>query len=137
MVYLFLAEPSSSDGGDSDSTKLRLSLLNELESVIWSMMVSGGRSEARLWLFNSIAGITCITPDQQRELFMSLLRSRGQKKDLATQLLHMMFEEMPHKGGSIIAKRSHILEKFFEGEFYLLLFHMVSMAVVKSYCSNW
>ncbi|KAF7809428.1 uncharacterized protein G2W53_036171 [Senna tora] len=117
MIDLFLSEPSCDDddvdGGDS--MKLRISLLNELESTIWSLMMSGGRSEARLWLCNTIAGMTSITPRHQRELFVHLLKSRGQKQGLASQLLHMMFEKKPHKGGSILARRSHILEKFFEG----------------------
>lgn len=124
MIDLFLTEPNWNDDIDvDDSVKLRISLLNELESAIWSLlMMSGGRSEARLWLCNTIAGMTSITPRHQRELFVNLLRSSEHKKGLASQLLHMMFEKKPHKGGSILAKRSHILEKFFDGEFYSVLF---------------
>ncbi|KAI4314559.1 hypothetical protein L6164_027454 [Bauhinia variegata] len=115
MVYLFLSEPNWNADVDGDSVKLRISLLSELESVIWSMMMSGGRSEARLWLCSTIAGMTSITPRHQRELFVTLLRSTRQKKGLASLLVHMMFEKNPQKGGSILAKKSHILEKFFEG----------------------
>ncbi|MED6220076.1 hypothetical protein PIB30_041462 [Stylosanthes scabra] len=57
MIDLFLSEPNWSDEAhDNDSTKQRISLLKELESVIWSGMMSGGRAEARLWLCSSIAG---------------------------------------------------------------------------------
>ncbi|KAI4327973.1 hypothetical protein L6164_020375 [Bauhinia variegata] len=46
---------------DGDSMKLRISLSSDLESVIWSMMISEGRSEARLWICNRIAG-DCLEP---------------------------------------------------------------------------
>lgn len=118
MIDLFLSEPSWDEDVDSgDSMKLRVSLLNELESTIWSLIMSGSRSEARLWLCNTIAGMTFITPRHQCDLFLNLLKS--QKQGLASQLLHMMFEKEPQMGGSILAKRSHILESFFEGEFHL------------------
>ncbi|KAI9083892.1 hypothetical protein K1719_034150 [Acacia pycnantha] len=114
MIDLFLSEHSWDEDVDSDdSMKLRVSLLNELESTIWSLIMSGSRSEARLWLCNTIAGMTSITPRHQCELFLNLLKS--QKHGLASQLLHMMFEKKPQMGGSILAKRSHILEIFFEG----------------------
>ncbi|KAK4261533.1 hypothetical protein QN277_004518 [Acacia crassicarpa] len=114
MIDLFLSEPRCDEDVDSgDSMKLRASLLNELESTIWSVITSGSRSEARLWLCNTIAGMTSITPRHQCELFLNLLKS--QKHGLASQLLHMMFEKKPQMGGSILAKRSHILEIFFEG----------------------
>ncbi|XP_050377382.1 uncharacterized protein LOC126794664 [Argentina anserina] len=112
MLNLFLSEPSWKD---DDSAEMRVSLLNKLESVIWSLMTSGGRSEARLWLCNTIAGISSITPHHQRELFIDLLRSKRMKKRLATQLLHMIFDNRTQKAGSIIAKRSYALRKFFQG----------------------
>lgn len=114
MIDLFLSEPSWDEDMDSgDSMKLRISLLSELESTIRSLIMSGSRSEARLWLCNTIAGMTSITSRHQCELFLNLLRS--QKQGFASQLLHMMFEKKPQIVGSILAKRSHILEKFFEG----------------------
>ncbi|KAJ7953352.1 Glycine--tRNA ligase beta subunit [Quillaja saponaria] len=115
MVYLFLSEPNWIDEVDSESTKMRISLLNQLESVLWSLMMSGGRSEARLWLCNTIAEMSSITPHHQRELFVKLLRSMRQKQGLASQLLLLMFEKSPQKGGFILVKRSYVLEKFFEG----------------------
>lgn len=113
MLNLFLSEPNWKD---DDSAEMRVSLLNKLESVIWSLMASGGRSEARLWLCNTIAGITSITPNHQRELFIDLLRSKPLKKRLATQLLHMIFDNRPQRAGSVIAKRSYALRKFFKGQ---------------------
>ncbi|KAK7275096.1 hypothetical protein RIF29_16203 [Crotalaria pallida] len=116
MINLFLSEPDWSDEVDGCSTELRISILKELESVIWSAMMSsaGGRAEARLWLCNTMVGVTCITPGDQRELFGNLVRTRGEKKGLASQLLHFMFEKSPQKLGSILAQRSHILDKFFQ-----------------------
>lgn len=115
MVYLFLSEPIWDENGYCGSASIRISLLNKLKSVIWSLMTSGGRSEARLWLCNTIAGIRSITSHRQRELFVNLLRSKPLKRALACQLLQMIFEKRPQKVGSIIAKKSCILEKFFEG----------------------
>lgn len=115
MLHLFLSEPIWNDNGDDNSAKMRVSLLSNLESVIWSVMASGGRSEARLWLCNTIAGISSIGRHHQCELLTNLLRSKPLKKGFASQLLEMIFENRPHKAGSIIAKRSYILKKFFEG----------------------
>lgn len=116
MLDLFLSEPNwKEDENGCNSAKMRVSLLNKLEPVIWSLMASGGRSEARLWLCNTIAGISSISHHHQRELFINLLRSKPLKKRLASQLLHMIFDTRPQKAGSIIAKRSYPLRKFFQG----------------------
>ncbi|KAF8402397.1 hypothetical protein HHK36_013352 [Tetracentron sinense] len=115
MVQLFLSEPVCSDDGDDGTAKHRISLLDELGSIIWSLITSGGRSEARLWLCNTIACISSITPRHQRELFMNLLRSKPTKLALAAQLLQMIFEKRPRKAGPILAKKSYMLEKFFKG----------------------
>ncbi|XP_031273346.1 uncharacterized protein LOC116131813 [Pistacia vera] len=115
MVQLFLSKPNREDDGDIDSAKLIISLLNELESVIWSLITSGGRSEARLWLCNTISGISSISADQQRELFVKLLRSKRLSRGLASQLLQMIFEKKPYKAGRVLAKKGYVLEKFFEG----------------------
>ncbi|PIN19794.1 hypothetical protein CDL12_07525 [Handroanthus impetiginosus] len=116
MLQLFLCEPTwGDDNGNTESYKRRRSLLDELESVLWSLMSSGGRSEARLWLCNSLSGISSISPRRQRDLFVSLLRSKPIKQHLASQLLQLIFEKQPQKMGPIIAKKSHKLEKFFKG----------------------
>ncbi|KAA8550507.1 hypothetical protein F0562_002191 [Nyssa sinensis] len=115
MVQLFLSEPTWSDAGHDESVKERISLLNELESLIWSVLSSGGRSEARLWLCNTLSGISSLTPRHQREVFLNLLRSKPLKRGLAAQLLQMIFEKQPHKAGTIIAKKSYMLEHFFKG----------------------
>lgn len=117
MVYMFLSEPIW-DGDVDDSSCTRISLLNNLESVICSFfMTSEGRSEARLWLCNTIAGMSSVTPYHQRDLFVNLLRSNKSPKRalLASQLLQLIFEKRPQIMGSIIAKKSYILKKFFEG----------------------
>ncbi|KAM4073251.1 hypothetical protein ACB094_10G004300 [Castanea mollissima] len=76
-----------------------------------------GRSEARLWLCNTIAGMSSVTSYHQRDLFVNLLRSNKSPKRalLASQLLQLIFEKRPQIMGSIIAKKSYILKKFFEG----------------------
>lgn len=126
MVQLFLSKPNWEDDGDVDSAKLIISLLNELESVIWSLITSGGRSEARLWLCNTISGISSISADQQLELFVKLLRSKRLSRGVASQLLQMIFEKRPYKAGHVLAKKSYMLEKFFEGMVvYLLQWHFI------------
>ncbi|XP_021275135.1 uncharacterized protein LOC110409943 [Herrania umbratica] len=116
MVPLFLSEPNWDDeAGDNEATHLIISLLNQLGSVIWSLMISGGRSEARLWLCNAVSSLTSISPHQQREIFMKLLTSTPTRRGLASQLLQMVFEKRPRKAGSILANKSYLLEKFFQG----------------------
>ncbi|KAL5990805.1 hypothetical protein ACLOJK_011709 [Asimina triloba] len=115
MLNLFLSEPSSDDHGDYSSLKESLSFLQKLESVIWSMVTSGSRSEARLWLCTTISCVNSIAPHDQCQLFDDLLRSRPRKRAIASQVLQMIFERRPQKVGHVIAKRSYILEKFFEG----------------------
>ncbi|KAL2337036.1 hypothetical protein Fmac_011482 [Flemingia macrophylla] len=112
MMDLFLSEPSWKDVVDDDSTGSRISLLKDLETVIWSTV---GRAESRLWLCNTIAGLNCVTFLDQRHLFQNFLRTRGLKRDFASHLLHFMFDVSPHKLGSVLARRSHVLDKFFEG----------------------
>ncbi|CAA0806012.1 Unknown protein [Striga hermonthica] len=116
MLRLFLREPTwGQSNGDDEFYKQIKSLLDELEQVIWSLLSSGGRSEARLWLCNTMSGISSITPQRQRDLFVSLLRSKPIKRHLASQLLYLIFGKQPQKVGPIIAKESHRLENFFKG----------------------
>lgn len=116
MVQLFLSDYNWSNDGNDESFDTRKSLLSELESVLWSLMTSGGRSEVRLWLCNTIAGINSISPRHQRELFVRLLTAHKSKRRVATQLLQLLFEKEPQKAGHIIAKKSFVLENFFRGE---------------------
>lgn len=115
MVHLFLLEPPLGDVGNENAAQKNISLLQELESIIWSVIMSGGRSEARLWLCTTISCIRSITPHNQCELFVNLLRSKPKKKFVAARLVQMIFEKRPQKAGPIIAKKSFMLEKFFEG----------------------
>ncbi|GAV68396.1 hypothetical protein CFOL_v3_11899, partial [Cephalotus follicularis] len=127
MVELYLKEPNWSEDIiiDVELTKKIVSLLNDLGSVIWSVMMTsgsgGGRLEARFWLCKTISGITCVTPSQQRQLFVRLLRSKTRKKRaLAAQLLQMVFEKMPRKAGAVLARKSYVLEKFFQGKLRII-----------------
>ncbi|XP_073000426.1 uncharacterized protein [Typha latifolia] len=114
MVLLFLHKPETVSG-DVNAVKERISLLQKVESLIWSVIKSGGRYEARLWLCNTISCIHSITPRDQRELFIDLLESKSSKKDVSVHLLQMIIEKRREKVGAIIAKKCYLLEKFFEG----------------------
>ncbi|KAF3683516.1 putative GPN-loop GTPase 3-like, partial [Capsicum annuum] len=65
MLQLFLSEPSWKENATDESVEQRKALLNELESVIWSVMLVEGRSESRLWLCNAVAEMRSITPRNQ------------------------------------------------------------------------
>ncbi|KAG7028247.1 hypothetical protein SDJN02_09428, partial [Cucurbita argyrosperma subsp. argyrosperma] len=131
MIDLFLAEPVFNEEDDVGSAKLRISLLSRLESVLWKLLASGGRSEVRLWLSNTIASMTSISPQHQRELFMTFLRSKPLKWDFASHLLQMFFEKRQREAGVLIAKRSYIMEKFFEVDdalaFYDTMLYVISV----------
>lgn len=121
MVNLFLSEPKWNDDAHSSSNiDVILPLLNKLGSHIQSLVTHGARSEARLWLCSALSSVS-ISPRRQLDIFMRLLRSKPRKMQLVSQLLQMMFEKRPRKLGSVLAKRSYLLEKFFEGEVLLLV----------------
>ncbi|XP_042517419.1 uncharacterized protein LOC122091499 [Macadamia integrifolia] len=115
MVQLFLSEPLCNDNGVSDVAKKRLSLLKKLESIIWTSIASSSRSEARLWLCNTISCMNPITPNQHCNVFVKLLSSKQPKRALAVQLLQMIFEKRPQKAAQILTKKSYMVEKFFKG----------------------
>ncbi|CAI9288262.1 unnamed protein product [Lactuca saligna] len=115
MVHLFLSEPDWSCDGSDDSFQHRLSLLNDLDSIVRLLIASQSRSEARLWLCKDLSGVNSLSSRQKRELFVTLLKTSSQKRDLAAQLMQMIFDKHPKKAGSILAKKSHMLEDFFRG----------------------
>ncbi|XP_010551996.1 PREDICTED: uncharacterized protein LOC104822459 [Tarenaya hassleriana] len=114
MVRLFLSEPKWDKAHKSGVIDRVTPLLNELGSLIRSLVAHGGRSEARLWLCSTLSGAS-MARKQQRKIFMSLLRSKPRKMQLVSRLLQMIIEKKPRKLGAVLAKRSHILEKFFQG----------------------
>ncbi|KAH0923667.1 hypothetical protein HID58_023685 [Brassica napus] len=115
MVNLFLSEPNwDDDAHNITNTDVILPQLNKLSSHIQSLVTRGARSEARLWLCSALSTLS-ISPRRQLNLFMKLLRSKPRKKQLVSQLLQLMFEKRPKKLGSVLAKRSYLLERFFEG----------------------
>lgn len=118
MVNLFLSEPTKWDAdahNNSTKTDVILPLLNKLSSHIQSLVTRGARSEAKLWLCSALSTLS-ISPRRQINLFMKLLRSKPRKKQLVSQLLQLMFQKRPKKLGSVLAKRSYLLEKFFQGD---------------------
>ncbi|GAB4841538.1 hypothetical protein Ancab_022252 [Ancistrocladus abbreviatus] len=117
MIQLFLSKPiwSSEVDDDDDSTKQKRSILNQLGNIIWKFMTSEGRSEARLWLCDAISSIGSISSREQHDLFLNLLRLKPARHNLAAQLWRMIFEKRPYRAGLILSKKSHLLEKFFEG----------------------
>ncbi|VFQ86345.1 unnamed protein product [Cuscuta campestris] len=116
MLQLFLSTPPLNENGDDKIAEQMRSHLKELESVIWSLISSGHRSEARLWLCKSVADIHSLTPHHKKELFLALLRSNTAKPQrLAAQILQLLFDKHPHIAGPIISKKSYLLEEFFKG----------------------
>lgn len=134
MVQLFLSRPPSGLCGDAGAVKERISLLQRLGPVIWSVITSGGRYEPRLWLCSTISSIRSIDPRDQRKLFVGLLESKPSKRDVAAQLLRMIFDKGPQKAGAVLAKKRHILEKFFEGKCHLT-YVWFSWLILSLYCS--
>ncbi|WOK96499.1 hypothetical protein Cni_G05206 [Canna indica] len=123
MLSLFLQKPEPStvdghdgiSGGNKDAVEAMFSLLRNLESIIRSVVSSGVRNEARLWLCNTISSFHCVAPKDQLRLFKELLRSERSKLDVAPRLLQMIFEKRPQATGRILAKKCYLLEKFFQG----------------------
>lgn len=116
MVELVLCEPKWSDAeGDYDAAKDCINILKKLESIVWAFITSEGRSEARLWLCKTISCFSSVTKQAQCEVFLKILRSRPRKIGLAKQLLQMIFEKRLRKVAAIIARKSYVLERFFEG----------------------
>ncbi|KAJ0253942.1 Uncharacterized protein HA466_0115350 [Hirschfeldia incana] len=114
MVNLFLSEPKwGNDSPQSSNADVIFPPLNKLSSHFQSLVTRGARSEAKLWLCSALSTLS-ISPRRQLNLFMKLLRSKPIKKHLVSQLLQLMFEKRPKKLGSLLAKRSYLLERFFE-----------------------
>ncbi|VAH66997.1 uncharacterized protein LOC119269870 [Triticum dicoccoides] len=115
MVQLFLQVPADDGSVDTDAVRARRSLLDKAESVIKSVVRSGGRYEARMWLCSTVSSIHLLDPRDQRDLFLHLLEMKDLRRDVAARLLRMIFDKKPAKAGSVLAKKCHMLEKFFEG----------------------
>ncbi|KAF7031994.1 hypothetical protein CFC21_043225 [Triticum aestivum] len=115
MIQLFLQVPTDDGNVDTDAVRARRSLLDKAESVIKSVVRSGGRYEARMWLCSTISSIHLLDPRDQRDLFLDLLEMKDSRRDVAARLLRMIFDKKPVKAGSVLAKKCHMLEKFFQG----------------------
>ncbi|KAF7120613.1 hypothetical protein RHSIM_Rhsim13G0055500 [Rhododendron simsii] len=111
-LKLFCYEERETEGDERERTEEKVFLIRN-SSLLGASL--SGRSEARLWLCNSISSMSSVTPRHQRDLFVKILRSKPLKRALAAQILQMIFEKLPRKAGSILAKRSHLLEDFFKG----------------------
>lgn len=119
MVELFLSKTEVNvTDSIKDVVKSRVLLLEKVEKLIWKILSSDGIYESRLWLCNTLSSIRFITPSDQRRLFMNLLRSKQSKRDVASQLLRMIFEKRPGRVGDFVVKKSNMLEKFFQGMFF-------------------
>lgn len=129
MLRLFLRKlpPSTGDddgGGASGNREVveeTLSLLRNLESILRSLISTGGRYEARLWLCNTVSSFHSIDRNDQLSLFLELLRLERSKLDVARRILQMIFEKQPRTAGRILAKKCYLLEKFFQGKRCLCL----------------
>ncbi|CAN8253825.1 unnamed protein product [Cochlearia groenlandica] len=111
VLRLFLSE--SDFNKTNDVITSLLPLLNKLGSQIQSLLSNEARSEARLWLCTAISNLS-VSHRRQVNVFMKLFRSKPRKVRLLSQLLLMMFEKCPSKFGSLLAKRSYLLERFFQ-----------------------
>lgn len=114
MVFLFLQQ-SQIDSSSTIDVKEKFSVLEKVESVLSSLIKNGARYEARLWLCSTISAIHSINPSDQHEVFQGLLENKVSRKDVAPQLLKMIFQKCPEKVGPVIAKRCSVLKKFFRG----------------------
>ncbi|KAF3789954.1 hypothetical protein EJ110_NYTH05518 [Nymphaea thermarum] len=120
MVHLFLSQTTcDDDNGDIDinagAASGMASLLEELGSLLWQVIVANGRAESRLWLCSTIASINSIGPREQWVLFRKLLESSSHRRRIAAQVLQLVFEKKPREAGKLLAKKCYMLEKFFSG----------------------
>lgn len=130
MVQLFLQVPADEGSADTDAVRARRSLLDKAESVIKSVVRSGGRYEARMWLCSTVSSIHLLDPRDQQELFLDLLEMKDSRRDVASRLLRMILDKKPAKAGSVLAKKCHMLEKFFQGRFTKNLIFFVFSAFI-------
>ncbi|KAL6840339.1 hypothetical protein ACP4OV_030149 [Aristida adscensionis] len=115
MVRLFLQVPAEGGSVDRGAVEARRSLLSKAGSVIKSVIKSGGRYEARLWLCSTVSSVHSLDRHDQRDLFLDLLEMKNSRRDVAVRLLRMIFEKKPQRAGSILARKCHMLEEFFRG----------------------
>ncbi|KAJ3687447.1 hypothetical protein LUZ61_016611 [Rhynchospora tenuis] len=127
MVFLFLQTDDDSTTTTTTSNsqfqsqshvvKDKLCVLHKVQSFISSQINNTPASyEARLWLCNTISAIHSFNPPSDQCLvFRDLLDNKAYSKDVAPQLLHLIFQTRPDKIGPIIAKRCHLLNNFFLG----------------------
>ncbi|KAL6616534.1 hypothetical protein ACP70R_038804 [Stipagrostis hirtigluma subsp. patula] len=115
MVQLFLQVPPEGGSVNTVAVEARRALLSRVESVIKSVIKSGGRYEARLWLCGTVSSVHTLNRHDQRDLFLDLLEMKNSRWDVAARLLRMIFEKKPERAGSILARKCHMLEEFFRG----------------------
>lgn len=117
MVQLFLQVPAECDSVNTVAVEGRRSLCHNVESIIKSLTKSAGRYEARLWLCATVSLVHSLSDCGQRDLFLDLLERKNSRRDVAARLLRMIFDKKPRMVGSILARKGHILEDFFRGNF--------------------
>ncbi|CAN6448851.1 unnamed protein product [Victoria cruziana] len=120
MVRLFLSQGTYDDGDadvdiDGGGANEMVSLLEELASLLWQVIVANGRAESRLWLCNTLGSINSVRPREQWVLFRKLLESSSRRRRIAAQVLQLVFEKKPWDAGKVLAKKCYMLEKFFSG----------------------
>ncbi|KAJ1696009.1 hypothetical protein LUZ63_012707 [Rhynchospora breviuscula] len=105
----------SQSQSQSHVVKDKFCVLHKVQSCISSQINNTpARYEARLWLRNTISAFHSLNPPSDQCLvFRNLLDNKAYRKDVAPQLLHLIFQTRPHLVGPIIAKRCHLLNNFF------------------------
>jgi hypothetical protein len=117
MVQLFLQVPAECGSVNTIAMEERRSLCRNVESIIKAVTKSAGRYEARLWLCATVSLVHSLSHRGQRDLFLDLLEMKNSRRDVAARLLRMIFDKKPKMVGSILARKGHILEEFFRGNF--------------------
>ncbi|GAB2234614.1 hypothetical protein Drorol1_Dr00003871 [Drosera rotundifolia] len=117
MIDLHISKSTNiHNSTDSDGINdPRTWILAELEKVIWSVMITDGRSEARMWLCESVSSLCSISATEQREVFSELLRVKSVRRSVAGRIWGMVFEKEPRAAGAVLGRNGILLEKFFEG----------------------
>lgn len=137
MINLFISEPNQNDDAEDESLKLRIKLLNELETVIWPAIISAGRAETRMWLCKTLAGFNHVTRREQRALFINFLKVPNKNHNLASQLLNLMIDLSPQKLGSVLARNSRFLESFFNRECFFVDSMLYTVALLVNFDCLW
>lgn len=108
----------------------RRELLGAMEDLLWRVLASEGRSEARLWLCTDIGSVQNVPRHVQATLFLNLIKPSSLKTEfsdgrgggdddfdelLCRQALRLACEKQPGRVIRLFAKDSKFIRQFFSG----------------------